>query len=416
LDPEVQLDGSGQSNMDSVETQALPVAPSRSRSLSSLSHEESEASIVARAEAELPRAMRGDTSGGELLKRTFGAFCGSSGGMDRRGFAELCRQCFLTDKRFTLADMEHAFSQVSANQLCINLKQFDAALCLIAERKAMKEETVRWAVMLFSLSRDSAGAPTRMTRQTTRSNFRARVESQSRLVTRPTVAKAMPDVETGVDPASEIEVTMGTAGTTLEAEVARPTVGEAVMVAPAGVEPVVVELDKIEPSLDIEAAKPADARVVVEPISVEQTEACAAQVESAAPAPFPLEAQAKRVAPVPLELEADAEGAATTLPSEVQSKNVARIAATDDAIQRAVDEASRVVEGRKRRSTSSPSNGGAIPRRSASAGAEEKKRRALDALLFREIVRLGVEPKDDMFPRLLGAAPPVGAFCQGVVC
>lgn len=83
------------------------------------------------------------------LEETFRAFCGQRVWLDGMGFAKLCRDCHLSDRRFTIQDSDVVFANVMpSGQRRMEFAQFDAALRAIAEKKGVEHSVVRKAVAM----------------------------------------------------------------------------------------------------------------------------------------------------------------------------------------------------------------------------------------------------------------------------
>jgi len=92
----------------------------------------------------------------QFLSKAFKVFCGEQQDMDYVTFAALCRHCFLFNKLFTAADADLVFSQVVLEgRHRISQQQLEEALRLVAEKKGMSAQTVRWAVMMSGPSGNS---------------------------------------------------------------------------------------------------------------------------------------------------------------------------------------------------------------------------------------------------------------------
>jgi len=87
------------------------------------------------------------TADGDNVEATFRAFCGMRQDLDGRSWTKLCRDCHLIDKRLTAIDADLIFAKVvPSGQRRIDLWRFEAALRLVAEKKAVDELVVRRAV------------------------------------------------------------------------------------------------------------------------------------------------------------------------------------------------------------------------------------------------------------------------------
>jgi hypothetical protein len=74
---------------------------------------------------------------------TFRAFCGAQPDMDGKGFAKLCKDCQILDKKFTCTDVDLLFAKVvNKGQRRINLRQFEEAVSQIAEKKGVEGSDV----------------------------------------------------------------------------------------------------------------------------------------------------------------------------------------------------------------------------------------------------------------------------------
>jgi len=85
---------------------------------------------------------------GEDIEATFRAFCGNRQDLDGRSFTKLCRDCHLIDKALTAADADLIFARVVPQGAAkrIDVPRFEAALRLVAEKKAVDELVIRRAV------------------------------------------------------------------------------------------------------------------------------------------------------------------------------------------------------------------------------------------------------------------------------
>jgi len=85
---------------------------------------------------------------GEDVESTFRAFCGNRQDLDGRSFTKLCRDCHLIDKALSAADCDLIFARVvpMGGQKRIDVSRFEAALRLVAEKKAIDELVIRRAV------------------------------------------------------------------------------------------------------------------------------------------------------------------------------------------------------------------------------------------------------------------------------
>merc|ERR1719188_1580177 len=93
------------------------------------------------------RLPEGGAGGLADVEPTFRAFCGSRQDLDGRSFSKLCRDCHLVDRGFAATDADLVFAKVvPSGQRRMDLARFEAALRLIADRKAVDEHAVRQAV------------------------------------------------------------------------------------------------------------------------------------------------------------------------------------------------------------------------------------------------------------------------------
>jgi hypothetical protein len=78
-----------------------------------------------------------------LYRETFRAFCGAQADMDGKGFAKLCKDCQILDKKFTCTDVDVLFAKVvNKGQRRINLRQFEEAVFQIADKKGIEGNDV----------------------------------------------------------------------------------------------------------------------------------------------------------------------------------------------------------------------------------------------------------------------------------
>lgn len=106
---------------------------------------------------DLQLAPKSDSDETIDIERSFKAFATSVNGsqvdkimgqnLDGKGFVKLCKDCHLIDRRFTVTDVDLIFARVLPNgQRRMDLAQFEKALKMIAEKKAMDEMMVRRAI------------------------------------------------------------------------------------------------------------------------------------------------------------------------------------------------------------------------------------------------------------------------------
>jgi hypothetical protein len=82
------------------------------------------------------------------LQSVFSAFCGGGKEMDGRGFAKLCKDCGLLDKKFTTTDVDLIQAKVrDKTTKKMNLSQLEAAIGEIATKKGCSKDDVSKAII-----------------------------------------------------------------------------------------------------------------------------------------------------------------------------------------------------------------------------------------------------------------------------
>ena len=85
--------------------------------------------------------------GGKSLEDVFKSFSDGKDQMASKQFSKLCKECKLTDKKFTLNDIDIAFAKVKSGKVkTITFAEFENALAEIAKRKGSTKEKVESAV------------------------------------------------------------------------------------------------------------------------------------------------------------------------------------------------------------------------------------------------------------------------------
>ena len=85
--------------------------------------------------------------GGKTLEDVFKSFSDGKDQMASKQFSKLCKECKLTDKKFTLNDIDIVFAKVKSGKVkTITFAEFENALAEIARRKGSTKEKVEAAV------------------------------------------------------------------------------------------------------------------------------------------------------------------------------------------------------------------------------------------------------------------------------
>ena len=85
--------------------------------------------------------------GGKSLEDVYKSFCAGKHEMESKQFSKLCKECKLTDKKFTLNDIDIVFAKVKSGKVkTISFAEFEKALEEIAKRKGTTKEKVENAV------------------------------------------------------------------------------------------------------------------------------------------------------------------------------------------------------------------------------------------------------------------------------
>ena len=85
--------------------------------------------------------------GGKSLQDVFKSFCAGKPEMESRQFSKLCKECKLTDKKFTLNDIDIVFAKVKSGKVkTITFSEFENALSEIAKKKGTTKEKIEESI------------------------------------------------------------------------------------------------------------------------------------------------------------------------------------------------------------------------------------------------------------------------------